>query len=140
MDYEQTVRVKADASRTWQALAAVTTYPQWTKSMTSVTALDGPSLETGNRFRIVQPAMPALTWRVTEVHEGLDFRWETRSPGVHTVASHELTAETDGGTRVTLRVQQSGPLSGLVGLLTGSRTRRYMALEAAGLKAAAESA
>jgi hypothetical protein len=140
MDYEQTVRVKADASRTWLALAAVTTYPQWTTSMTSVTALDGPSLATGNRFRIVQPGMPALTWRVSEVHEGRDFRWESHAPGVHTVASHELTADADGGTQVTLRVQQSGPLAGLIGLLTGSRTRRYMALEAAGLKAAAESA
>jgi hypothetical protein len=140
MDYEQTVRVQADASRTWQALAAVTTYPQWTKSMTAVTDLDGPSLLTGNRFRIVQPGMPALVWRVSEVHEGASFRWEAHSPGVHTVASHELTRDPDGGTVLTLRVRQTGPLAGLIRLLTGVRTQRYMALEAAGLKAAAEAA
>jgi len=140
MDYEQTVRVKADPARTWQALAAVTTYPQWTTSMTAVTPLDDSALVPGNRFRITQPRMPVLVWRVSEVHEGSDYQWEARSPGVLTVASHELAADPEGGTILTLRVRQAGPLAGLVRLLTGARTRRYMALEAAGLKAAAEAA
>jgi hypothetical protein len=59
---------------------------------------------------------------------------------VHTVASHELTRDPEGGTILTLRVRHAGPLARLVGLLTGSRTRRYLALETAGLKAAAEAA
>ncbi len=139
MEYTQTVRTRADASRTWQALAAVTDYPQWTKSMTSVTGLDGSELALGRRFRINQPGFPAVVWRVCELREGESFSWEARSPGLHTVASHSIAAKSDGGTQITLVLRQTGVLSGLMGLLTGKRTRRYIALEAAGRRAAAES-
>jgi hypothetical protein len=57
---------------------------------------------------------------------------------VHTVAFHRLEANPDGGTRITIGLDQTGPLARLVGALTGARTRRYLALEAAGLKAASE--
>ena len=45
----------------------------------------------------------------------------------------------EGGTRITLVLDQHGPLAGLIRLLTQRKTRRYLHLEANGLKAAAES-
>ena len=77
-------------------------------------------------------------WRVTEIREGESFTWEVRSPGVHTVAHHRLSRNPDGTTEIELGLHQTGPLAGLVGLFTAAKTRRYLGLEAAGLKAAAE--
>jgi len=139
MQYTQAVRTTADRSRTWRVLAAVTSYPQWTPSMTDVAGLDGDELAMGHRFRVRQPGLPVMVWRVTGLRDGEEFTWEARSPGVHTLASHRLSTNADGSTEITLRLEQTGPLAGFVRLLIGAKTRRYVALEAAGLKAAAES-
>ncbi|MFC0506733.1 SRPBCC family protein [Micromonospora costi] len=138
MDYGETITTTAGADRAWAALAAVTTYPRWTASMSSVQPLDGPALAVGNRFRIRQPGLPVTVWRVCEVRDGESYAWEARAPGVHTLAYHRLTPEADGATRITIGIRQTGPLAGLVALLIAARTRRYLRMEAAGLKAAAE--
>jgi uncharacterized membrane protein len=140
MRYEQTTSAHASTSQAWTALAEVTSLPRWTRSMTSVEPLDGADLRTGNRYRIRQPGLPALVWRVTEVRDGQSFVWEAHAPGVHTVAFHRLAANPDGSTRITIGIEQSGPLAGLVRAFTSGRTRRYLEMEAAGLKAASENA
>ncbi len=139
MRYEQTTSAAATVAQAWTALADVTAFPKWTKSMTEVRALDGAPLRTGNRYRIRQPGLPVIVWRATEVREGESFVWEARSPGVRTVAFHRLAANPDGTTQITIGLDQTGALAGLVGALIGGRTRRYLAMEAAGLKAASES-
>lgn len=58
---------------------------------------------------------------------------------MRTVAAHLLYPYPRGaaeprGTEVTLELRQNGPLAWLAGLLLGRLTRRYLALEAAGLK------
>ncbi len=138
MRYEETITAGAAQARVWEALAAVTTWPRWTESMQEVQPLDGGDLTLGHRFRIKQPGMPPLVWRVSAVQAGESFTWETRSPGVRTSGFHRLAANPDGTTRITLVVDQTGPLAGLLNLLMGARTRRFLALEAAGLKAASE--
>ena len=140
MDYEETIETRADARQAWAALAAVTTLPQWTTSMTAVEPLDGPQLWVGHRFRIRQPGLPVVVWQVSEVDEGVSFSWQMRSPGVHTVAYHRVSALATGGSRITIGIRQRGIFAGLIAALTAAKTRRYLALEAAGLKAAAEAA
>jgi hypothetical protein len=51
-----------------------------------------------------------------------------------------VTATAEGRSTLALGVLHHGPLAPLVRLLTGRLTRRYVELEAAGHKAAAESA
>jgi hypothetical protein len=138
MNYDQTTNIAADLDRSWAALAAVTTYPRWTASMSTVDPLDGPALQVGNRFRIKQPGLPPTVWRVSDVRDGESFAWEASFPGVHTVAYHRLNRNSDGTTQVTIGLRQTGVLSGLIALLTAAKTRRFLQLEAAGLKAAAE--
>ena len=140
MDYDRTTDATATLDRAWSALAAVTTLPQWTPSMSSVTPLDGEALREGHRFRIKQPGFPPVVWRVSEVRDGESFTWEAHSPGLHTVAYHRLSPNADGTTRITIGLHQTGALAGVMAAITGSRTRRYLDLEAAGLKAAAEAA
>lgn len=136
MEYERSVTTTADVASAWAAVAAVTTWPQWTTSMTSVRPLDGDDLRVGHRFRIEQPGMPDLVWRVTEVNDH-SFTWEARSVGVVVVGFHRVEA-TPQGALITIGVRQTGPLVWLVRLLTGARTKRYLGLESAGLKSAAE--
>jgi hypothetical protein len=140
MNFEQSTSTAASLTEAWSALADVASLPKWTSSMTSVEPLDGADLRTGRRYRITQPRMPVLVWHVSEVHEGESYIWENRLPGVHTVAYHQVAAEPGGGTRITIGIRQSGWFAGIAGALTGRRTRRYLELEAAGLKAASESA
>ncbi len=132
------VDINAGLDRCWDVLADVTTWPQWTASMTSVERLDDGPLRVGSQVRIKQPRMPVLVWEVTELHEGSDFAWAAHSPGARTVGVHRIAANSDGSTRMTLEIQHDGPLAGVVRALTSARTRRYMGMEAAGLKAAAE--
>lgn len=138
MDYDQTTKTAAGIERAWSALAAVTTYPRWTPSMSTVEPLDGSALRVGHRFRIKQPGLPPVVWRVSDVQAGESFTWEANSPGVHTVAYHRLTRNPDGTTQISIGLRQHGVLSGLIAMLTGTKTRRFLELEAAGLKAAAE--
>jgi hypothetical protein len=53
-------------------------------------------------------------------------------------AHHECTPLPDGGTRVELAVVMTGMVGGIVGRLYRKLTDRYLAMEAAGLKARAE--
>lgn len=140
MRYEQCISVDVARERAWTALAAVSAWPQWTASMRDVTPLDGDDLALGRRFRIRQPGLPPMVWRVSALEAGESFTWEARSPGVHTSGYHHLTTNPDGTTRITIGIDQNGPLARLLDVWIGAKTRRYLALEAAGLQAAAQTA
>jgi hypothetical protein len=138
MDYERTADAASSLHSAWAALSEVTAYPRWTASMSAVTPLDRPALQVGNRYRIRQPGLPPTVWRVSDVRQGESFEWEADAPGVHTVAYHRLSRNSDGTTRITVGLRQTGVLSRLVARLTAAKTRRFLQMEAAGLKAAAE--
>jgi uncharacterized protein YndB with AHSA1/START domain len=140
MQFETTVQTDAPVETVWAALVDVRRWPEWTESMQDVRWLDDEGLRVGARARIKQPGSPALTWTVTELDAGRAFTWEASSPVVTTVGTHAVSAAGDQLSTLTLGLQQSGVLAWLVGALTGARTRRFVQLEADGLKRAAESA
>ena len=59
-------------------------------------------------------------------------------PGVTTTARHAVAALPDGGTRLRLAVEQGGLLGLVMGRFYRRMTDRYLANEAAGLKARCE--
>ncbi len=132
------VDIDAPATVVWDVFSDVERWPEWTASVTSLVALDGPGLAKGNRFEIKQPRMPKLMWEVTDVAPGRSWTWVQRSPGGLTLAGHDITAIADGRTRVGQRIDQRGPVGALVGLAMRRMTRRYLDLEAAGLKTRSE--
>src|SRR4029450_3222856 len=96
------------------------------------------------RARVKQPGMPRLVWEVTEYVPGQVFSWASKAPGVTTTGGHRLVADPggsgsggdgpgDSGT-VTLTLDQDGFLASVVWRLTGSRSRRYVQMEADGVK------
>ncbi|GAA5198399.1 hypothetical protein GCM10023322_71680 [Rugosimonospora acidiphila] len=138
MTIETTTTSSASIAATWAALTDVSDWPRWTKSMTSVERLDEGDLRVGSRARVKQPGMPSMIWQVDDLRENEGFSWVATSIGVRVTGHHWLSRNPDGTTGIRLAVEQRGPLAGLVGALTGARTRRFIGMEAAGLKAASE--
>jgi uncharacterized protein YndB with AHSA1/START domain len=138
MEFWTEADVDAPPATLWAVLTDPTDWPRWTDSVTSVEMLD-PTLTVGARVRVSQPGMRPLVWTVSELTEGVAFTWTAVAGGVTTVGSHRVVP-LDGGrrSRIVLGLRQSGLLAPLLDLLMGGRVRRYVTLEAAGLKAAAE--
>lgn len=135
--YSYALTVDAPAARVWAVLADVEHWPELTASMTSVRGLDGPRPAIGARFEIRQPKLRKAVWTVTELDEGTAFAWESRAPGALSHGGHLLEPDGDG-TRLTLTIDQSGVLAWPIGLLAGGTIRRYLALEAQGIKSRSE--
>ena len=138
MRVDVTVDISAPTEVVWAVLSDVQSWPVWTASVTSVRPLSPDPLQVGSRIRIKQPRLPATVWTVSDLVEGERFTWTSTGPGVHTRASHRVV-RTAEGSRATLSIDQAGVLGRLVGRLYGGLTRRYVAMEAAGLKQRSES-
>jgi uncharacterized protein YndB with AHSA1/START domain len=134
MQHEISIDIEAPRERVWQVLSDVEHWPEWTASMGRVRYVSGDQLVPGSRVGIEQPRLPALIWEVDEVRPREFFAWTTRSSGLTTLASHRLQEVPTGGVRATLRIEQRGAVGWLVGLLTARITRRYLRMEAEGLK------
>lgn len=137
---ESVVDIEAGASAVWAVLADVERWPDWTASMTSVTLLDEEPVAAGSRARVVQPKLRPSVWTVTEFEPGRVFAWASTNAGVTTVGGHYLARSANGGTTVRLTFTMSGLLAPIVGALMGGTVRRYVQLEADGLKRRSEAA
>lgn len=137
--FQETVEIAAAPARVWPILVDVERWHEWTASIRSIT-LRGPApFGPGSRVRIRQPKLPPATWTVTELVPGSHFTWVSAAPLLRVTATHALVA-TASGTRVTLGIVHDGVLGRLLARLTNAITRRYVRLEAEGLKRRAESA
>jgi Polyketide cyclase / dehydrase and lipid transport len=90
-------------------------------------------LALGDTVHVKQRGLAAGEWTVTELDQGRVFAWQSRQPGVRIVGRHVVSAEPNGGSRLTLELEMSGWASGLVGLLLGRKSRAYVDLECARL-------
>ncbi|OBJ62083.1 SRPBCC family protein [Mycobacterium sp. 1423905.2] len=135
---ESEITIEAPAAVVWGVFSDVERWPEWTASVTRLLGLDGPDLAVGKRFEIKQPRLPKLVWEVTELMPGASWTWVQRAAGGVTVARHDVIPESPHRTVVRQWLEQGGPIGALVGWLMRGTTRRYLELEAQGLKARSE--
>lgn len=137
MQFEHAIAIDAPPGRVWAVLADVERWPEWTASMSEVRLLEGERLEVGARARVKQPKLPPSTLEVTALEPQHSFTWVARSPCVRFVGTHAI-APADRGVTVTLGARFSGPLGRVLSLVTSGMTRRYVLMEAEGLKRRSE--
>jgi uncharacterized membrane protein len=135
---EDSIEIAAPPELVWQVFSDVERWPEWTASVTSLVGLDHAALAVGRRFAIKQPGMPQLVWQVTDLEPGSSWTWVQRSPGGLVTARHYVNAAPGGRTLVRQELDQSGVLGALTGRLMVKKTKRFLALEAQGLKARSE--
>jgi uncharacterized membrane protein len=137
MRYEKTIEINAPTDAIWSVISDVAKWPEWTASIREVELLAPQPLRLGSRVKVRQPKLPTAVWEVTDFQPGRSFTWVNRSPGMTSTGVHEIVGTADKP-RVRLMIDQSGPLS-FVARLFLPTTRRYVDMEAAGLKKRCES-
>lgn len=134
MRYDISVEVEAAPERIWTVLTDVERWPEWTASMTRVDLVDSQPFGLGSEVLVKQPKLPETRWRVTLVEPGRSFTWQARRPGVTMVAAHRMAAPPGAPVKVTLSIAQTGFLAPPTGVLLAGLIRRYVTMEAYGLK------
>lgn len=140
MDIERVIEVAAPRERVWAVMADVARWPEWTASVTSVERLDAAPFGVGSRARVRQPRLPTAIWTVAEFEPGRFFAWRAVTPGLTSVGGHRVEAAGEQAVRVTLSITWRGPLAPVIRLLWGRLSRRYVEMEAQGLKRRCEEA
>ena len=136
---QRSIDIDAPATTVWAVLRDVERWPEWTASMASVRRSRTGPLAVGEQVVVSQPRLPTSTYTVTALDDGRSFTWEAGKALVRGVGEHVLTPRVAGGCTATLRVVQRGPAARLAALLLRRTARRYVRMEAEGLKARCES-
>ena len=135
--YRTSIDINAPAERVYAVMIDIDRWHEWTASITSITRLAGAAFVVGTRAMVRQPKLPPATWTVSKIELGRGFEWINTAPGLK-VTGHHFVEPTPNGSRATLGLSYEGIFGGLLARLTRGITRRYIAMEAAGLKARAE--
>src|SRR3954462_2712187 len=130
------IAIDAPIEVVWSVFTDVERWPTWASSFRSVELIDGP-MRLGAKARIRQPRLPTVVWEVTKWEPGRSWTWTATGPGARTEASHVLTAS-GRGTIAEQTIIATGPIGRLLAFVWRSLTRRYLAIEAAGLKQRSE--
>jgi uncharacterized membrane protein len=137
MKFTHSIDIQAPPEIVWAIWSDIERWSEWTASITKIQKLAPGALAVGLRAYVRQPKLPVAIWRVTELEENRGFTWVSTSVGAHVTGIHALEPRADG-TRATMTLTFAGPIALLFGWLSRSLTRRYLQLEANGLKACSE--
>ena len=137
MHYTRTDTIAASPGDVWAVLTDIEHWPDWTESMREITRLDSGPLRVGSTARVRQPAGRPMVFTITELTDERSFTWTASAAGMRSTGYHELS-QTESGVRAVLTFTLTGPLAWLGGLLAGGRIRRYVDMEADGLKRQSE--
>ena len=138
MHFEQSIEIDASQQRVWDVLSDLEAWPRRIETVETVELVTPAPIGTGSRVRLRQPKLPEGTWEVTRWDAPAYFEWTQAASGVTNVAGHRVEALGAGRSRLTLTLEMRGFLIPVIGRFYKGLTERYMNLEAAGMKRAAE--
>jgi len=130
--FQTTRHIDAPPEPVVEVLFDVVRWPEWTPTIDDVERLDEGPFRVGSRAKVRQPKLPRAEWQVTELVDGRSFTWEATGPGMRTIGRHEVVADGDGS-RVTLSIEQTGPMGAVAARVWRGLTQRYIELEAESL-------
>jgi uncharacterized protein YndB with AHSA1/START domain len=131
--YETSVDISAPPAKVWAATIDIEAWPTWSATTDTVRRQEGGPIRPGSTAIVIQPKLRPATWTVREAVRDESFVWDTTGPGYVVTARHEIRPCGDGS-RLRLQVVLTGVLSPVVWVVTGGVVRRYLDLEAVGLK------
>jgi uncharacterized membrane protein len=137
MEWTHSEAIDAPAEVVWQLTTDVGAWPTFMPTVTSVERLDDGPLRVGATARIKQPGQRTAAWTVTEFTPGSTFSWRSQRRGMAMVGSHRVAPE-GTGSRSTLTLTMSGPLTPVLGRLLGPLMRRVLRTENACFKSRSE--
>ncbi len=135
--YSVSIDINAPAERVYDVMIDIDRWHEWTPSITSIRRLNEAAFAIGTRALVRQPKLPPATWTISKIEPGRRFEWVNKAPGLKVTGHHSVTP-TATGSRATLALSYEGLFGGLLARMTEGITRRYIAMEANGLKARAE--
>ncbi|MBL8034710.1 MAG: SRPBCC family protein [Leptospiraceae bacterium] len=136
--YSSSIEIAGTAAEVWHVLADVNSWPHWLPTVTAVFAQTEQKIQIGNRYAVHQPRLRPAVYEVTELRENQRFIWETRAPGIRTIADHIIERIGDNKVRVILSVDIRGALGSMLGFLAGGLTKNYLQQETQALKKTVE--
>ncbi|GAA2383862.1 SRPBCC family protein [Dactylosporangium salmoneum] len=138
VDFRDTINIAAPAAVAGDVMKAVQDWPSWTASVSKVDRPATGPLAAGETVVVTQPKLRPSTWTVTRV-DAHGFEWASASsPGIRNVGGHWAIDNGDGTCTAELTLSFAGPLARVVTLLYSGLIRRYIRMEAEGLRKAAE--
>lgn len=115
-EYTQSTDVAPEAL--WSLLRDVNGWGAWNAGIETI-ALDGP-LAVGTSFRMTPPGEDTVTSTIAELEENRLLTDVTDMGELVIRVAHRLDPQPGGGTRVTYRVEVSGPAADSIGEDVGS--------------------
>ena len=140
MQFEHSIDIDAGQQHLWEVLTDVEAWPRRIETVDVAELLTPAPLGVGSQLRLKQPKLPDGTWEVTVWDAPSYFEFRQKSLGATTVAGHRVEPLEDGRSRLTLTLDLRGLVAAVIGRFYRDLTKRYMTLEAQGMKRAAESA
>lgn len=139
MRFEESIEIEAGQERVWEVVSDIESWPRRIETVDTVEPLTSGQIAVGSRFRLKQPKLPEGIWEVTAWDPPTYFEWRQRSGGVTNTAGHRIEAIEGSRSRLTLTIDMRGFLVPIMGPFMKGLVTRYLALEAHGMKRAAES-
>lgn len=137
VDFRDSITIAAPATVAGDIMKAVQDWPSWTASVSAVQRAASGPLAAGETVVVRQPRLRPGTWTVTRVGAH-GFEWASSSPGIRNVGGHWAVDNGDGTCTAELTLSFAGPLARVATLFYAGLIRRYIRMEAEGLRTAAE--
>ena len=128
MEWTNTQTMAAPPETVWAVATDVERWPDYMPTVTTVERLEDGPLRLGARAMIKQPGQRRALWTVTEMTPGRTFSWESRRRGMTMTGTHRVDPK-GPGTRSTLTLTMTGPLTPVLGRLLGPLMRRVLETE-----------
>lgn len=135
---EVTIDIDAPPEKVWDVMIDIERWPGWTESVHDAAVTGEGPFGLGSTAILDLAGARRSAWTVTEFEPGRTFTWESKAPGVQSVACHVIEPREDGS-RVTLWAKNSGWLAVLISPYLNYVGRRNLKWESEGLKRRCES-